>query len=124
MGNHVIVYRASETRQVRRGALVDQGANGGIAGGDCRVIHSQPTGRTVDVQGIDNHQLTDIPLVTAGAVVATQCGNVILIMHQYAHMPQGKTIHSAIQLEHFKQQVDDRARAMSFLSTFVAVFLA
>jgi len=47
-----------------REALVDRGANGGIAGSDVRVINR--TGRQVDIQGIDNHRITEIPIVTAG----------------------------------------------------------
>jgi hypothetical protein len=34
-----IQYRASSHHHVRSGALVDRGANGGIAGGDVRVIN-------------------------------------------------------------------------------------
>ena len=70
-----------------------------------RVLHK--TGRQVDVQGIDNHQITNIPIVTAAGVVNTQRGEVILIMHQYAYIPNGKTIHSAGQLEHHGIRVDD-----------------
>jgi hypothetical protein len=104
---HNIVYSASNHRSTRRGALVDRGANGGIAGDDVRIIDK--SGQFVDVQGIDNHQLVDIPLVTAGAVVRTQRGDIIAIMHQYAHMGKGKTIHSSGQLEWFRQQVDDKS---------------
>jgi len=40
--------------------------------------------QTVDVCGIDNHQITNIPNVTAGGVVKTQHGPAITILHQYA----------------------------------------
>jgi hypothetical protein len=80
--NQHIQYWASSHRQVRTGALVDRGANGGITGDDVRIINR--TGQQVDVQGIDNHQIVDIPIVMAGAVVKTQRGEVIIIMHQYA----------------------------------------
>ena len=91
----------------RKGALVDRGANGGIAGEDVRIIAK--TGRQVDVQGIDNHQIVDIPVVTAGAVVNTQKGEVIAIMHQYAYTGKGKSIHSCGQLEAHKQVVHDKS---------------
>ena len=68
----------------KRGALVDRGANGGLAGSDVRAIHV--SSREVDVQGIDNHQLTNIPIVTAAGVVETQKGSIVLIMNQYAHV--------------------------------------
>ena len=105
-----IVYSVSKRSIInsRKGTLIDRGANGGLAGDNVRVLHK--TGRKVDVQGIDNHQITNIPIVTAAGVVNTQRGEVILIMHQYAHIPNGKTIHSAGQLEHHGITVDDRSR--------------
>ena len=100
------VYCHSRVRK-QCGALVDRGANGGICGSDVRVIAR--TGRTVDIQGIDEHQIVDIPIVTAGAVVSTQRGPVILVMHQYAYIGRGKTIHSSGQMEMFQNDVNDKS---------------
>jgi hypothetical protein len=106
--NQHIQYWASSHRQVRTGALVDHGANGEIAGDDdVWVIYR--TGQQVDVQGIDNHQIVDIPIVTAGAVVKTQRGEVIILLHQYAYTGKGIMIHSSGQLEWYKQEVDDKS---------------
>jgi hypothetical protein len=105
--NQHIQYWALSHHQVRTGALVDRGTNGGIAGDDVRVINR--TGQQVDVQGIDNHQIVDIPIVTAGAVLKTQRGEVIIVMHQYAYTGKGKTIHSSGQLEWYRQEVDDKS---------------
>jgi hypothetical protein len=105
--NQHIQYWASSHHQVRTGALVDRGANGGIAGDDVWIINR--TGQQVDVQGIDNHQIVDIPIVTAGAVIKTQRGEVIIIVHQYAYTGKGKRIHSSGQLEWYKQEVDDKS---------------
>jgi hypothetical protein len=55
------------------GALVDRGANGGIAGSNVRIIST-----------IDNHQLTKIKIGTVGSYADSHHGPVILIMHQYA----------------------------------------
>jgi hypothetical protein len=63
----------------------------------------------VEVQGIDNHRMTNIQIVTAGAVTKTQRGDVILIMHQYAHSPTAKTIHSLAQMEAYKADVNDKS---------------
>jgi hypothetical protein len=104
--NQHIQYWASSHHQVRTGTLIDRGANGRIAGDDVWIINR--TGQQVDVQGIDNHQTVDIPIVTAGAVVKSQRGEVIIIMHQYAYTGKGKTIHSSGQLEWYKQEVDDK----------------
>jgi hypothetical protein len=46
--------------------------------------------------------------VTDGAVVKTQCGEVSVILHQYAYTGKGKTIYSSGQLEWYKQEVDDK----------------
>ncbi len=60
------------------------------------------TGRFVDIAGIENHTLNDLEIVTAAGVVSTTTGQAILILHQYAYLGQGKTIHSAAQIEHYK----------------------
>jgi hypothetical protein len=93
------------------GALVDRGANGGIAGSDCRVIevNDQPQ-RFVNVEGIDGHAMAKRQLVTAGAVTETNQGPVILIMNQYAHSGKGHSIHSSPQLEWNQVDVDDKSR--------------
>ena len=102
-------YAVSNYRTaLRKGALVDRGANGGIAGEDVRVIAE--TSRQVDIQGIDNHRIVAMPIVTAGAVINTQKGEVIAIMNQYAYIGKGKSIHSCGQLEAYKQVVHDKSR--------------
>ena len=93
-----------------KGALIDCGANGSIAGSDVRAI-SQVDDRKVNVEGIDNHQLTDIPIVTAAGVITTQKGPVNAIMNQYVHINHGNTIHSSAQLESFGTIVHDKAKA-------------
>ena len=89
-------------------SLVDRGANGGIAGDDVRVI-SQDAHRSVNVRGIDNHEITSIPIVTCGGVVQSQHGPIIAIMNQYVYHPHQKSIHSSGQLEWFKQDVNDHS---------------
>ena len=79
-------------------SLIDRGANGGIAGNDMRLICFDRD-RTINVQGIDNHQLPHLKIGTFGATVNTQNGPVILIFNQYAYHGSGKTIHSSLQLE-------------------------
>ena len=88
-------------------SLIDRGANGGLAGRNVRII--ERTDRKVDVSGIDGHELKNLDIVTAGGVVRTQRGDVIVIMHQYAYVPNGNTIHSCVQLESFENKVDDKS---------------
>src|SRR5687767_12594029 len=106
-----LAYIASAHHGKYTGALVDQGADGGIAGEDVCIINK--TGRHVDVQGIDNHQIVDIPIVTAGAVIPTQRGEVIGIFHQYAYTGKGKSIPSSLQFESFKNDVNDKSIKVS-----------
>ena len=90
-----------------KGALVDRGANCGMLGDDARVISF--SGRHYDVQGIANQQIHDLPIVTAGAVVSTQKGEVIIVMNQYVYSGFGHTIHSSIQMEAYNHYVDDKS---------------
>lgn len=109
---HELVYNVSNHRGYfdNQSSLVDRGANGGLAGANMRVIAT--TDRLVDISGIDNHQMTGLKIVTAGGVVPTQRGDVIGIFHQYAHVPQGRSIHSSIQMESFGIKVDDRSKVL------------
>ena len=100
-------YVVSQRETFKLGALIDRGANGGVAGADVRVI--DVTSRSVNVQGISDHQLTDLKIVSCGGVTETQHGPVIAIFHQYAHVGKGKTIHASIQLEAFNLDVNEKS---------------
>jgi hypothetical protein len=63
----------------------------------------------VDVTGIDNHEMTDLQIVDTASWAMSNKGPVILIFNQYAYHGLGFSIHSAIQLEHYKNRVDDRS---------------
>jgi len=76
--SHRIYYLVSSHKSCRVGSLIDRGANRGIAGNDVRII--EKSDQTVNVRGIDNHQITNIPIVTAGGVVKTQHGPMIAIL--------------------------------------------
>ena len=58
-------------------ALIDWGANGGVAGADVCVIKT--THHAVNVQGVSDYQVTDLKIVAAGGIVQTQHGPVIAI---------------------------------------------
>ena len=57
--------------------------------------------------GADNHQLTSIPIVTAGGVSQSLLGPDILIFNQYVHNEKRRSIHSLVQLESLFHEVDD-----------------
>ena len=105
--NTHLTYTVGKHHADKPGALINRGANGGVAGADVRVI--EITHRAVNVQGVSDHQVTDLKIVTAGGVVPMQHGPVIAIFHQYAHLGTGKTIHSSVQLEEFGLQVDEKS---------------
>ena len=60
-------YNVSIHKHNISSSLVDRGANGGIAASDARCIDTC-SDKTVNIMGIDNHQLKSIPLITAGGV--------------------------------------------------------
>ena len=102
------VYNVSASNSRTAMSLIDRGANGGVAGSDVRIISLLPD-RSVDIQGIDNHQLQDVKIGTVGAVASTHLGEIILIMPQYAIYGKGTTIHSPGQIEMYQHQVDDKS---------------
>ena len=87
--------------------MVDRGANGGLAGSDMRVIHK--THRTINIQGIDNHEVTGLDVVTAATLLNTSQGKVIGIFNEYAYLGKGSSIHSLGQLKWFKTNVDEKS---------------
>ncbi len=105
------VSRSASARP-RTGALIDRGANGGLAGSDCRVIATSPD-RFVHIEGIDQHRLPQVPIVTCGAyTVSNNHGPVIIVLHQFAGMLRGPTIISSTQLEAHHNHVNDRSRRL------------
>ena len=90
-------------------ALVDSGANGGMAGSDTRVLSMVPHAH-VDITGVGGSVMERLPLVQCASAVDTiDEGRIVLIMSQYTHKPDSKTIHSKSQLEHFSSIVHDSA---------------
>ena len=87
--------------------MVDRGANGGLAGLDMRVIHK--TQHKINIQGIDNHEVTGLDVVTAATLLNTSQGKVIGIFNEYAYLGKGSSIHSSGQLEWFKTNVDEKS---------------
>ena len=104
-----VEYSVSKGRRTLERSLVDRGANGGIAGGDCVIISQPIPSRYVDCTGIDDHQITGLPIKTVGAYVESQRGGVICVFNEMAYTGQHTTILSAIQLEDYGVMVDDKA---------------
>jgi hypothetical protein len=103
-----VMYQVSNHKQTMLPLeLIDRGANGGVAGSDTRLIDKSL--HSVHIQGINDHMIKDVPIGTVGAVVSTQRGEVIAIMHQYAYTGKGGTIHSSGQLKWCGNNVNDHS---------------
>ena len=98
-----IFQHANHTNQ----QLVDRGANGGLAGSDMCVPHK--TQRKINIQGIDNHEVTGLDVVTAATLLNTSQGKVIGIFNEYAYLGKGSSVHSSGHLEWFKTNVDENS---------------
>ena len=111
-GSHPPIFQYCVNQHQHRpkcslGSLVDRGANEGILGSDAGVIFTHL--RTVNVTGIDNHQLDELKIVDGSTTATTQYGDVIIILRQYALFGRDRTIHSCAQLEYFKNTVNDKS---------------
>jgi hypothetical protein len=105
---HDVMYQVSNHKQMMLPlALIDCGANGGVARSDTWLIDKSLC--SVHIQGINDHMIKDIPIGTVGAVINTKHGEVIAIMHQYAYTGKGGTIHSSGQLEWFGNNVNNHS---------------
>jgi hypothetical protein len=103
-----VMYQVSNHKQTLLPlALIDHGTNSGVAGSNTWLIDNSLC--SVHIQGIDDHMIKDVPIGTVGAVVNTQHGEVIAIMHQYAYTGKGGTIHSSGQLKWCGNNVNDHS---------------
>ena len=93
---------------MKRGCLVDRGANGCIIGSNMTVLNR--TGRFIDLTGIEDHTVRELAIVEAACVMESHRGNVIIHIHQGAYMPDGKSILAPLQLESYGCTVQDKAK--------------
>jgi hypothetical protein len=67
------------------------------------------TSHNLDIKGIDNHHVNDIGIGAVGGVVKIKHALVVAIVHQYALLGKGSSIHSPSQLEWYKSNVNDKS---------------
>jgi len=103
---HCICYKVSAYSSTKAATLVDRGANGGMAGSDVRLLETGE--RCADVSGINDHQISNLPISTVAGLVQTQHGPVVAIIHQVAYHGKESTILSSDQIEAYKIMVVDR----------------
>jgi hypothetical protein len=104
----VRTYQANNKSKVN-GSLIDGGCNGGLAGADVLILDEHSFGK-VDIIGVGNNLIKDVPLCTAAGLIETTKGPIIGIMHNYAALGTGGSIHSPVQLKDHGILVDDTPR--------------
>jgi len=92
-------------KRSKRGTLGDRGANGGMLGNDVKVIFKR--NKTVDVTGVDNHELNSLPMVDATVKTIADKGPVILVLRNYAYHGLNRTLHSAGQIKWYQNKACD-----------------
>jgi hypothetical protein len=101
-------------------SFTERGANGSIISReDKSVIHNSE--KTVDVEGINDHCVNDISIVTAGAAIQAHHGPVTAIINEYDLDNQDRTIHSSGQPELHKNDFNYRSKKVGRLQFILMV---
>ena len=101
-------YKANATPQYK-GSLIDGGCNGGLVGDDCIILETHAFGK-VDIVGVGDNFIENVPLCTAAGLIQTSAGPIIGIMHNYAALGKGGSIHSPLQMQDFGLLIDEKAK--------------
>jgi hypothetical protein len=101
-------YKANNNPSFQ-GSLVDGGCNGGLAGDDCLILETHSFGK-VDIVGVGDNLIKDVPLCTLAGLIKTLDSPIIGIMHNYAALGTGGSIHSPLQMQDFGVLIDDKAK--------------
>jgi hypothetical protein len=112
------VYKLAVARQTYKsngnpkiyGSLVDGGCNGGLASDNVMILSENSFGK-VDIVGVGDNLIKDVPLCTAAGYINTKTGPIIAIMHNYAALKKGSSIHSSVQLKDHGIMVDDTPKS-------------
>jgi hypothetical protein len=98
--NEPVTYYASAAFSTEITGLIDGGANGGLANPrEMRLINYTCPLRYVNITGVGDLNIPKLKIGTFASKVQLQDGRfVLMIFHEYGELPNGKTIHSKIQL--------------------------
>jgi hypothetical protein len=77
-----------------------------VAGNDALILEEHSFGE-VDNIGVGDNMIRGVPLCTAAGLMQTSRGPVIAIMHQYAALKTGGSIHSPLQMRDHGVIIDD-----------------
>ena len=109
---YTVTAHSMEATKPDRGALIDRGANGGLAGPDDMLFREHDVIETCDVKGIGDEPLTALKIVTGASLINTTKGPIIGIFPQYAALEKGSSIHSSRQMENWGIDVDEKSRKL------------
>jgi hypothetical protein len=108
-----VTYHISASHFKEHGALVHHDANGGIAGANWQVIQrADQAEHYINIKGIGDYIIAKRHLVSMGAITQSNQGPVIVLMHQYALMEDGMSIHLSPQMDWNQVSVDDWSQCM------------
>ena len=99
-------------------SLVGRGANGGVS---CDVVTdiNTPPHRYVKIRAIDNNFITSVSMATVGDLDHSKSFPVTIIMHQYEYHGGEKTIHSSVQIEWYKNDVNEKPGELNAREQFI-----
>jgi hypothetical protein len=83
-----------------------------VFGSDVTVFYTHPH-QKVCIEGIDSHQINDVPLAHAAGVVTSSIGDVVIILPWGAKHGSGATIMCPAQMEYFGHRVHERSRIVN-----------
>ena len=94
-----------------RGSLIDWGANGSVGGSDFRII-AHLEGHTVDVGGVDGHQILTNVAGWEGAVSTNNINPDLCLLDQYGNYKR-RHVHMAESSETEEDEFFDSTQNMS-----------
>ena len=59
----------------------------------------------ITMEILPNHKIKNVRIGSCGGVVNTQRGEVMVVLHEYAILGKGQTIHSSGQMEHHRNAI-------------------
>ena len=101
------IYHGSKHSLSQYGSFIERGANGRLSGSDVHVLVR--TGTTVSITGLGDHELPGLEIVTCAALINTNHGTMVMLMHEYVYYSRGNPIYSPGQIELFQNHCDDKS---------------
>jgi hypothetical protein len=94
--------------------LIDGGCNSGLAGDDCIILDTHAFGK-VDIVGVGDNLIQNVPLCTAAGLIQTSAGPIIGIMHNYTALGKGGSTHSPLQMQDFGVLIDEKSKNQKWI---------